>query len=102
MLMVNMELERKYYERDILTGAYMKKSELKVNAKVQDNRTKEKYKILEVDCFGIAYAKKIGCIKTIAIGCNKDIGVEDCKFFTNRKLKGDFKNGKRKYLFNHV
>ena len=23
-------------------------------------------------------------------------------FFTNRKLKEDFKNGKRKYLFNHV
>lgn len=80
--MVNMELERKYYERDILTGGLHEKSELKVNAKVQDNRTKEKYKILEVDCFGIAYAKKIGCIKTIAIGCNRDIGTEHCKYFS--------------------
>ena len=60
----------------------MKKVELKVNAKVQDSRTKEKYKILEVDCFGIAYAKKIGCIKTIAIGCNRDIDVEDCNYFS--------------------
>ena len=82
MLMVNMELERKYYERDFNRGFYMKKVELKVNTKVQDSRTKEKYKILEVDCFGIAYAKKIGCIKTIAIGSNRDIDVEDCNYFS--------------------
>ena len=77
-----MYLYKNHNERDILTGAYMKKVELKVNTKVQDSRTKEKYKILEVDCFGIAYAKKINCTKTIAIGSNKDIGTEHCKYFS--------------------
>lgn len=81
----------------------MKKVELKVNTKIQDSRTKEVYRILEIDCFGIAYAKKDRLYKNYCNWMQQGYRYRTLQvFFTNRKLKGDFKNGKRKYLFNHV